>query len=178
MKLDKETREYVRGLFEEYGEKYLLASTYHTINQFLKDHNLLDELEVGRWYKFTDNGHDADIEKFLVCYNGHEGYGFNRDGEWGDDLGRAYFRDNHATLATPSEVETALIAEAKKQNHIYDNYRWDGESLYAWNDSHPNRCCEVGKTLFELGLWAEPKDEEMTLKQVCKELGREIKIVK
>ena len=71
------------------------------------------KLDTGKWYKSS-----TDI-KFLVYYqnNGNDNYGFWQDQPYRDNL---FFGDcwyDMSRLATPEEVESALINEAKKRGY-------------------------------------------------------------
>ena len=71
------------------------------------------ELEVGKWYKMKGDTH------FLCNFNGNIGnngnsYGFNLKGEWMDNSMCFHNSDTYVE-ATPEEVETALVNEAKKR---------------------------------------------------------------
>ena len=74
------------------------------------------ELEVGKWYKMKGNTH------FLCNFNGNIGnngnsYGFNLNGEWMDNSMCFHNSDTYVE-ATPEEVESALINEAKKRGFV------------------------------------------------------------
>ena len=67
------------------------------------------KFEVGKWYKFKDNSNWLIFASKLKDGN----YGFNRNGDWSTTLGHLY-KDQYIR-ATDQEVETALVAEAKRR---------------------------------------------------------------
>jgi len=71
------------------------------------------ELEVGRWYKSTD---DTKIE-FLVCYqgNGDYNYGFWEDLPYRNNMSFGDCWHDVSVLATDEEVEEALENEVIKR---------------------------------------------------------------
>ena len=140
-----------------------------------------EEFEVGKWYKGS-----SDIIGFYESRYGNYGIGYK--GEWSNDVTMDDFI--FWTPATDKEVETALIKEAKKLivkgvvkclhectniSSIYDveDFNWDGRCLRV--DTEDGCCC-----IFDKGKWAtiieEPKVKEMTMQEVNKALGYEIKI--
>jgi len=86
--------------------------------QLKKQLEELPKLEVGKWYKRPLGT--------LLCYDGSSfmtGYGFNSKGTW---IGIKYPHGSNWsewTPATDKEVETALIAEAKKKEYKDGNYK-------------------------------------------------------
>lgn len=124
-KLDKEQKEYVAGLFNEYYNKFTVydGGGCYDINwskklmtDHLKEKGLVEQFEVGKWYKIQkETYHKMDA---FQCFQGigNQSYGFNHSGlftnkycigVWVDD-------DEVITPATDKEVEEALIKEAKK----------------------------------------------------------------
>lgn len=68
-----------------------------------------EELEVGKWYKFSDKG--------MFCYSGKTiSYGFDYNGIWCEDLGHG----SNLGEATREEVEQALIKEAENRYKVGD----------------------------------------------------------
>jgi hypothetical protein len=184
------TKKEVRELLD-YVEKKIIADNT-LLESFLKDNNLLDELEVG-WYKINKNNENYFSNLKWLCY--HDGnrfvYGFECSGDW------CLFKQNYKgsgdeERATEEEVKEALISEAKRRGFkegvrfvsVYPdsqrneveitrcNFSYDGiEEPYLFIDS---MCA------FYNGKWAtiieEPK--EMTVEEISKALGHEVKIVK
>lgn len=72
------------------------------------------ELIVGKWYKHR-------IHEYIFCFNGQyedkSQYGFSPYGEWRTDASSAKRHLCHLDLATEEEVESALIAEAKRRGY-------------------------------------------------------------
>jgi len=65
-------------------------------------------LEVGKWYK------DTEYKNELWCITGkNRGFGFDAMGHWSDESELP--SNKKFTPATPEEVETALIKEAKRR---------------------------------------------------------------
>lgn len=93
-----------------------LAATSQTARLILTE-NFPDafkkEMEVGRWYKGTKRN-------FLLNYQGDnmENYGFWEDKGFRNNLYFGSYWSNECIEATPKEVETALIAEAKKRGFV------------------------------------------------------------
>ena len=155
---------------------------------FLKEKGLIkEEFEVGRWYKL--NGH-------LRCYSDkHNHYGFY-DSEW-DGRQSVLNYVNKWTLATDKEVETALIKEAKKRFNVNNKIEYFIGNSKEQTIGHLNKFiyhpsddellirggCKgtnSGLVIYRKGKWAtiieEPKVKEMTMQEVNKALGYEIKI--
>lgn len=124
-------------------------------------------LVAGTWYK--GNYYDTKYLVFPTELHNEkvvEGYGFCDDGSWSvfnNDAGVG--RDTR--LAFSNEVESALIAEAKKRGHKYDAYSWNHEQ----NTLYGNRGNDVGHDiLFENGVWSEviKPEEKPNIGDVCK----------
>ena len=92
------------------------------------------ELEVGRWYKSIKRN-------FLVNYQGDnmENYGFWENQGFKNNIAFGGYWKDECIEATPQEVETALIAEAKKRGF------------------------KEGYILFNSGKWAEIIPQEKTI---------------
>ena len=152
------------------------------------------ELEVGKWYK-TKNGH----LKFFVDED--TAYGFDMIGNW-NEVGKGYrysFRsDNYWTPATDKEVETALIAEAKRRGfkdgvkirHIlFDMSFSKGLPIinnfnltYDHSDNSLDYKAEDGQRfrIFKDGKWAEICEEpiELTLEQIAEKFNVNVEQLK
>lgn len=139
--------------------------------QFKRDSGLLNELEVGEWYK-------CEKSKAIIYYrvDGWDNYGFNNSGEWTKE----YCLSSDSTIwtkATHEEVETALIAEAKKRGfkegvtikvaHVneeeklyeFNPYLNDDNILYSQSKCNING---AERTLFYNGYWATIINTELT----------------
>ena len=148
------------------------------------------KLEVGRWYKSPEFGSS------LFCVTKINGdyataYGFNFIGIWQDEKAEFAFSNlENKTLATPEEVETALINEAKKRGFE------DGVKIIPLNKTiakavidlgfkiefkqYENEFWMGGYCLFKNGKWAEiiEKPTEMTLEQRVANLEEQLKQLK
>ena len=172
MKLDKETREYVRGLFKEFNDiiptnaVISIKQTRLNLDQFLKDHNLLDELEVG-WYKCSANDNWlswSDGKRYI--------YGIDGGGYWKNFEVYEGKKGTNDYLATTEEVSTALIAEAKKQVLI-KGARINHDSIFSGLsknrqapngeytfDAKANILFIDGMGIFNKGSWATIVEEK------------------
>ncbi len=115
MKKFEITKEQIITICEKFGKDNSTSLRSNLTNHFktILPEAFESELEVGRWYK------EKRKSKLIICFtdveNGY-GYGLNRIDEWVTD-----FRRNDKEvfeLATPKEVETALINEAKKRGFV------------------------------------------------------------
>ena len=150
-----------------------------------------DELEVGKWYKNGDAGYSNSIacvfEVSKEDKDAFSGYGFGRNGKWVEDFNFGWASYNWIP-ATPEEVETALINEAKKRGF---------EEGVKYEELHiKGRICEIkgnikyhkssedlrndGWCLFHNGKWATIIEQpaEMTVAEIEAKLGHSVKIVK
>ena len=143
-----------------------------------------NQLEVGKWYKETTvfknnmlvhvlkNNENGDIECF----------GFNGRGVWFDN--KDNFGTNGLELATPKEVEDALIKEAVKRgfkegveyHSLSDNrqFKVASESVMGFYISN-NQLCYGDSTIFLNGTWAtiieQPKEVLITMEEIAKLKG-------
>ena len=150
------------------------------------------KLGVGKWYK---NG-DAGWEKSIACVfevskedkDAFSGYGFNGVGKWAEDFDFAWASYNWIP-ATPEEVETALVNEAKKRGFkegVY--YCFGGKKIEAKGEIRFNHQGKYNDLYFERserfifkdGKWAEilPQPIKMTVAEVEAKLGHAVEIVK
>jgi len=145
------------------------------------------ELEVGKWYKHKE------LEYFF-CFNGsyehYSQYGFTRVG-WSINISSDKCHLHNFIPATEEEVETALLNECKKMykgNEIKCLYGSDepvNKDFNKWsfdlnsNKMHTQPDCMGGKLVFDNGKWATIiEQKEMTVAEIEKELGYNIKIIK
>jgi hypothetical protein len=160
---DKEVVE----LFNEYNNKYSVSNLdNHRIPRFLKEKGLVEELEVGTWYKSHINE--------LFCIIHHESdtwyncYGFTSCGMFYNNRTRNL--DTHRKLikATPQEVEQALIKEAKKRGFKEGvSCYWDDENVTHDDMSgviiyrhESNYLTMNGDIFYEDGKWADLVEEK------------------
>lgn len=199
--MKKYTTEEVNGLLDELlnikpndVEVYTIISKTK-LERFKKDKGLLPTLEVGKWYK-ARNGTIFFLKEFSNTDKSFTVYGFDYEGEWMDSLMGFIGIDIDSVEATNQEVETALIAEAKKRGFkegvkvkcAYKGsvvtLKYDTPSFYIYSngDTHLHQSATFGKSCFYFcnGKWATIIEDkkEMTFDQIQKELGYEIKIVK
>lgn len=146
------------------------------------------ELEVGKWYK-----RKAEL---LVWNDGKETYGFNSSGMYKDYM--LCSNISNPISATDKEVETALIAEAKrigfkdgaKIRHILYDMSFSESLLiinnfnltYDPNDNSLDYKAEDGQIfrLFKDGKWAEIISEpiEVTLEQIAEKFNVNVEQLK
>ena len=158
------------------------------------------ELEIGKWY-ITDGNKCGQYGKTLIAnFSGKEessNYGITFFGTWGKDL-TLYHNDlgRSTRLATPEEVEVALINEAKKRGFVEgakfkstisekgqirtvtEKRNWDFYLSYnSLNTSTPqtewynfNTQLQSNPTIFRDGKWAEILYQEKTVVPIAKAL--------
>ena len=180
MKLTKKQQEYIKDAYNRACVDW---------KQEIKDNfpELFEnKLEVGKWYK---RGH-----RYLICYKGNgRGYGFF-DGSYGGAWAFSeYTKTKTKNIeATKEEVEEALIKEAKKRgfkkgvtidksNLDYPFKKiWIISSNHYFFDITDNTLMIGSDYIFNNGKWAEiiPEAKEMTVEEISKELGYEVKVVK
>lgn len=145
------------------------------------------ELEIGKWYKSTDNS-----SRMLYFLDGEDNYGVDGCGIWRAPLYHDVKNMDEFKPATDSEVEKALIKEYNK--------KYDGKSFKIENCLLPfthslvesvkyiknHNCLYIvqggvgGQRIFEDGKWMGEiiEKKELTVKQIEDKLGYSIKIVK
>ena len=121
-----------------------------------------NKLEVGKWYKFKPNG-------TIGFYKGKnlDSYGIHNGGNWIDNCKWFYnynLEVSDLELATPQEVETALINEAKKRGYKEGNYNClksfyvkDCKKYYYNSEENQLRISNGYQynIIFDNGKWAE-----------------------
>jgi len=131
-------------------------------NRIEKEVPELFRYEKNKWYKGCN---------VIGFYKGDSGnYGIN-NGSWSNTINMSAIETWE--LMTIEEVETALIAEAKKRGFK--------EGVNIQPDFNVWTHYLGGKCIFSDGKWAEIIEEapqEITMSELEKELGRKIKIVK
>lgn len=155
------------------------------------------ELEVGKWYKWKDTG---DVFLYITNFNGDKVKGFGVDKtDWFDNRNNVnywgYKNDKFWTLATKEEVETALIAEAKRRgfkkgikithNGLLDEYGHkivSGErsvrtELFSYEENVLRMNCHI---IYSNGVWAEIISEpiELSLEQIAEKFGVDVSQIK
>jgi hypothetical protein len=159
-------------------KELLLSNPDKTVKDLFHDLFKVD-LEVGKWYKDTNVGNVFLVTRvennFTYCI------GFSYLGEWSEERGfltKSYNSIN--VLATQQEVESALIAEAKKRGFkewVYIDSDWGGVCQLNRNNYEydENGCLWLGDCrVFVDGVWAEIIPT-MTKKQAEEKLN--VKIV-
>jgi len=144
-----------------------------------------EELELNKWYKVLQ---EVDTLWFLTEKNkddGHSGYGFCCGGDFKhcSTIKTELFS---LELATPQEVETALINEAKKRGFKegvkIKSLIGNGEVYLnsILNEYKDNMLYMFGCCVFKNGIWAEilPQPTELTVAEIEAKLGFSIKIIK
>ena len=144
------------------------------------------ELEVGKWYKW--HGGILHITKIVgnsAWFYGVDEYGYWRKKDW-----YSKSHEIRPELATDKEVETALIAEAKRRGFnkttmitqtFNENQKmcigfWDESSI----EFTRNKLFAKGVRIFDNGKWAEiiSKPIELTLEQRIERIEEQLKIKK
>jgi len=162
--------------------------SYNSFRDGLKEKGLIkEEFEAGKWYK-------ADYDDNIIINfqgKGEHSYGINTEGEWTNFFWGCQLWSEIPLLATDKEVETALIKEGDKYigktlTSLYCSnkdkvvvgkfHSYDSEGLW-----YSSKDVDWGNILLmQNGKWAtiieEPKVKEMTMAEVNKALGYEIKI--
>ena len=137
------------------------------------------ELEIGKWYKYK-------LALFYVTNkrsnnaNYYNVFGFDVDGNWMTDNAATYFDENYIE-ATPEEVESALINEAKKRGYkggitcafgkgAYNMMIRENEIRWVpdWQDK--GALCMGMNVIFTQGNWAEILPQEKTVIPMAKAL--------
>ena len=186
----------------------LLKEIYNSVDENLKAKieievpEIKPSLEVGKWYKNDKYPNLVYLEKhtkerdltnefgtFAIGY----GFTFNDSPEWYSQL--IFANTRNFTLATPQEVETALINEAKRRGFTFGKYfkelqDEENGSLFdksgkcgKWFEFKNNKLFVIGHgrwKIFDNGTWAtiinEPTQKELLQKQVD-ELKRQIDLL-
>jgi hypothetical protein len=122
------------------------------------------KFEVGKWYKDPNGCFMVNCQNPNIPYNnGSFGFGFGAiSSEWHD---KGLGKDRCLIPATPKEVETALIAEAKKRGFKGRKVKTldRGDNGIAWGDSleydskNDSLYGDSGGTgiIYKQGQWAE-----------------------
>lgn len=146
---------------------------------------LFPKLEVGRWLKDDTN------PKWLMYRDVKNIYGFDTLGNWFYRENESYEPNSCDRYATDKEVETALIAEAKRRgfkdgvfinnsNLGFDNFtqKTIGDKLW-WDGTYLN-FGDKNSAIFKDGKWAEILSEpiELTLEQRIERIEEQLKIKK
>ena len=148
------------------------------------------ELEIGKWYKTKKEG----FEKCLFNFLGEKdeciiAYGFNAQGAWSS---KAYWFLYYKTMefleATPEEVSTALINEAKKRGYkkgVTIQWKSRPKLIYKLGDDEfdylesRNVLVFGDYGIFERGEWAEILSQEktvITMEKALKIIAKKMKV--
>lgn len=134
---------------------------------------LFPKLEVGRWLKDDTN------QKWLMYRDVKNIYGFDTLGNWFYRENESYEPNSCDRYATDKEVETALIAEAKRRGFnkttmITQTFNENQEMCIGfWDESsvkfERNKLFAKGVRIFDNGKWAEIISDpiEVTLEQIA-----------
>jgi hypothetical protein len=151
------------------------------------------ELEVGKWYK---HNRESDFLYFIseLKEDGLYGYGFNIHSKgfssnW--EISIVSYYGKGLTLATPQEVETVLINEAKRRgfkedcsfnsvffmNQQKDVFKSSGKLDFD-HFKMDNVIYIDGYAIFYNGKWAEITEQPLTLEQRIENLENQLKQLK
>jgi hypothetical protein len=175
----------------------LIKEIYNAVDENLKAKieievpEIKPTLVVGKWYKHNAGGYlfiEEIVEK-IKCY------GFKGNMDWFSKDFYTYYVSEFLTLATPEEVKTSLINEAKKIGFMFGKYfkeLQDEENgglieksgrCGKWFEFKDNKLFVIGYgrwKIFDNGTWAtiitEPTQKELLQKQVD-ELKRQIDLL-
>lgn len=145
--------------------------------QLKKQLKELPNLEVGKWYKYPNH------ENWLLCIVGFKdgmvvnSYGFDCNSGWMDGWNQKGITEmGNVTPATDKEVETALIAEAKKRGFkkgvryksLYNDYDSGMVNNSGLIYKSKINCLyvksgEMIDVIFRKGNWAEIIEEPKTV---------------
>jgi hypothetical protein len=137
------------------------------------------ELELNKWYKYK-------LALFYVTnkISNHTNYynvfGFDVDGNWMTDNATTYFNENYIE-ATPEEVESALINEAKKRGYKkgvkcyfgtgkYQRIISTDDIIFDTNYVNNGGLCMGMNVIFTQGNWVEILPQEKTIVPMAKAL--------
>ena len=151
------------------------------------------ELEVGKWYS-VERTRFYDPKKALILYDEKDSLcGFDHSGKYTNYYGNPKNDGYIITEATPQEVETALINEAKKRGFLqnlktvvclygfdkeeYQEYYSDKTGTFYYEKSTDKLWIQDGSYLaicvFENGKWATII-ETITIQEAEKLLNKKI----
>ena len=153
-----------------------------------------EELEVGKWYKRPNNSALFYVTEILNIDSNHcKVFGFDNLGHWMAENAKT-FPDNDFE-ATPKQVETALINQAKKRGFVEgakfkdarygkNIYKVSNESIFRLRYNEALCIEDYGNgTVFYEGKWAEIIQEETKLitmekavKILSKKYGKKVTI--
>jgi len=175
---------------EKAEKTYTLTETF--VKELCKEPNIKEafvregiveeeKLEVGKWYKDTRSGSDGlffleEIKDHKT--NGMKSYGFTMTNKWDYSAYRSNEVFNkHMRLATPQEVENALISEAKKRGFV-DGIKYRSPEIKIINtcnnnfsfDFSINTLYNNGIAIFRKGTWAEIIEENRTIEIPLKDI--------
>ncbi len=196
------TTEQVNGILAEWKE--LVFKNHFSeqdFDKFKKSHGLIPTLEVGKWYKYTDEENWMIYIKELKDGKPIGSYGFNTLSHWMDTWHCNGIEELDGLVEVPTEeVETALKAEAIKRGFkegvivecltwgnkpcIVDGRYPTGERFMFYQNSGEIWTCvekEQANCIFKEGVWAtiiETKVLELTMSELEDKYGCKVKIIK
>jgi len=143
-----------------------------------------EELELNRWYKSKNGSLIYPISLKEEFNNAYNYYGFCEGGTKWTDKDWTNMPKNFR-LATPQEVETALINEAKRRgfkegcDFIDVNKRTikNAAGIFLFN-SNVNFLAFCGGAIFDDGKWATIIEQPLTLEQRIENLENQLKQLK
>lgn len=158
--------------------KAMKQLTQTQLEQVYREHpEWLFDLEAGKWYKLPDDDNFLFCVTELIWSRHAYGYGWDKSGEWNDVDERRWGTDN-TIPATYEEVESALIAEAKRRYKQPENVSWNllpsskDDDIYDFNDWHYEKTDNSlysapdgkgGRLVFRDGKWATVVTTEYSL---------------
>lgn len=172
MELSKEQVAYLNSLdSKKKKRKFIIYCLVEKFSGSLGESEKIEKptLEVGKWYTFKNNPSNWWLgcisDKNLTYYGFNEGRWFNQN-----KYGLINTNADDYKLATPQEVETALINEAKKRGFKYNvefkpinclnTIKKSAE--YFGYDETSNKLLFNNYCIFDNGKWAEIIDEKPT----------------
>ena len=132
------------------------------------------ELEIGKWYKRPHNSALFYVTEILNIDSNHcKVFGFDNVGKWMPENAKT-FPDNDFE-ATPEQIESALINEAKKRGFIdgvkfkdarygKNSYKVSNENIFRLYNNETLCIEDDGNvTVFYKGNWAQILPQEKTV---------------
>lgn len=179
--LAKDVAEIKESIKQDWGDlvnsgldkTFELIPSEHTKSLDVDFENVRTKLEKGNWYK-NGNG-----ETLFLYLSDSKRPGFNSAREWVSYIGAGC--DDKLVLATPSEIEQALITEANKIGYKHHDKVIDLsvniESLLENNYKigfipERNEFFYLGVVVFKDGLWSEIIEQKPINEQVLIDLSK------
>ena len=185
-KLDNDQKEMVKYWIEKYHRTgYIIETSSLHLEQFIEKHLTPEPvIEAGFWYKHPGGRHP----EWLAYNDGKDGYGFGTTGKWinGYDGLKRYLHQIKAVKATPEEVKSRLIEEAKRRGYKYGNYDCilypslnaviSADNFYLFDNSlwHGESSNKISNCVMYKGKWAEIIDDKAEIKEQIKKVRQEL----